>query len=193
MKLSTLALCACVVGCGWLFAATTSAAELKVGDAAPVFEVMDDEGKAWKSSDYVGKKIVVVYFYPADCTGGCTAQAKGYRDGMKDLTSKDVVVVGVSGDTVGNHKLFKIKEMLNFPLLADVDGAVAGKFGVPFTKGEKTVKSVIAGKEESLTRNVTSQRWTFVIGKDGKIAHKNDKVKAADDPKAVAEIIAKLK
>lgn len=167
--------------------------DLKVGDAAPTFEAKDDTGKDWKSTDHVGKKIVVVYFYPADMTGGCTKQACGFRDGMKTLTEKGVEVIGVSGDTVHNHELFKKAYNLNFALLADTQGKVAEKFGVPFTVEEKTVKATIDGKEESLTRNGTAKRWTFVIDKSGKIASKNTEVKAAEDPKAIEEVISKLK
>ena len=72
------------------------AAELKVGDNAPVFESVDDQGKPWKSVDHVGKKILVVYFYPADLTGGCTKQACAFRDDHEKLTAKGVEVVGVS-------------------------------------------------------------------------------------------------
>jgi peroxiredoxin Q/BCP len=167
--------------------------DLKVGDPAPKFEALDDSGKAWKSEDHVGKKIVVVYFYPADCTGGCTAQAKAYRDDQSELKAADVEVVGVSGDSVRNHQLFKQKESLNFALLADTEGKVAQAFGVEFTPGEKSVKATINDKEETLIRTLTAKRWTFVIGKDGKIASKNTMVKAADDSKAILELVAKLK
>ncbi len=111
------------------------AADLNVGDAAPSFTSTDDQGKAWKSSDYVGKKIMVVYFYPADLTGGCTKQACGFRDDMKKLQDQGVEVVGVSGDSVRNHQLFKKEHELNFTLLADEDGNVAKAFGVPLRPG----------------------------------------------------------
>src|SRR5262249_52137477 len=88
--------------------------DLKVGDKAPEFEATDDQGKAFKSSDVVGKKILVVYFYPADCTGGCTKQACGFRDDADKLADKGVVVVGVSGDSVKNHQVFKKVHKLNF-------------------------------------------------------------------------------
>ena len=166
--------------------------DLKVGDAAPVFQAMDDQGKTWKSSDVVGKKLIVVYFYPADMTGGCTKQACGFRDDMKKLEEKDVVVVGVSGDSVRNHQLFKKAENLNFTLLADEEGKVANAFGVPFTKGEKSVKAVVDGKEETLTRGGTAQRWTFLVDRDGKIALKNTQVKAAEDSKAILEKVEEL-
>lgn len=167
--------------------------DLKVGDPAPVFEAKDDTGKEWKSTDHVGKKVIVVYFYPADMTGGCTKQACGFRDDMKTLTDKGVEVVGVSGDSVQNHQWFKQEHNLNFTLLADTEGKVANHFGVPVTHEEKTVKAKIAGKEESLVRHVTAKRWTFVIDKSGKIASKNTKVEAAEDSKAIKALVETLK
>jgi peroxiredoxin Q/BCP len=189
--LPLLALAAVIATAGLTWAA--DAVDLKVGDAAPKFEALDDSGAAWKSSDHVGKKTVVVYFYPADCTGGCTKQAQGFRDDFAKLAELGVEVVGVSGDTVGNHKLFKKQQNLNFALLADTEGKVAEAFGVPHTAGEKSVKATIDGKEEILVRSVTSQRWTFVIGLDGKIAAKNTKVNAAEDSKAILDLVAKTK
>ena len=183
-----MAVCAALAG---ICLAEASAADLKVGDPAPTFTSVDDQGKPWKSSDYVGKKILVVYFYPADMTGGCTKQACGFRDDMKKLTDKGVEFVGVSGDSVRNHQLFKKAENLNFTLLADEDGKVAKAFGVPVGAGGE-VKKTIDGKEETLKRGVTAKRWTFVIGKDGKIASKNTEVKAAEDSKAILDLVNKL-
>ncbi len=169
------------------------AVDLKVGDKAPTFEALDDTGKPWKSSEHVGKKIVVVYFYPADMTGGCTKQACGFRDKLGDLSKKGIEVVGVSGDTVASHVLFKQEHDLTFPLLADTEGKVATAFGVPVTPGEKKVTAKFkTGKEEVLIRNVTTARWTFVIDKDGKIAAKNTKVAAAEDSQAVLDAVEKL-
>ncbi|HVJ86496.1 MAG TPA: peroxiredoxin [Caulifigura sp.] len=170
------------------------AAELKVGDAAPDFTVKDDQGKDWKASDHYGKNVVVVYFYPADTTGGCTKQACAYRDDLPKLKEAGIEVVGVSGDSVKNHQLFKQKENLNFALLADTEGKVADAFGVPVKReGEKTVKAIINGKEEVLVRTVTTARWTFIVGKDKKIAYINSQVKAADDSKTIAEVAKSLK
>lgn len=166
---------------------------LNVGDPAPQFTVKDDQGKDWKSSEHFGKKLVVVYFYPADTTGGCTKQACGFRDNLSKLADEGVEVVGVSGDSVRNHQLFKKQQNLNFALLADEDGAVAEKFGVPVTKGEKSVVANIDGKDETLVRKVTAKRWTFIVGKDGKIAYKNTDVQAAADSEAVLEALKTLK
>lgn len=168
---------------------------LSVGDAAPTFQAKDETGADWKSGDHVGKKIIVVYFYPADFTGGCTKQACGFRDDMSKLTGKDVEVIGVSGDSVATHQKFKKFHDLNFALLADVDGKVAEKFGVPATVGEKSIKTKTSadGAEETVTRTATIQRWTFVIDKKGKIASKNTTVNAAEDSKAILDLVEKLK
>src|SRR5688572_15853685 len=81
--------------------------DLKVGDTAPAFEARDDGDKSWTSTDYVGKQIIVIYFYPADFTPGCMAQALQFRDRMNALAEKGVRVIGISGDSVSNHDLFK--------------------------------------------------------------------------------------
>jgi peroxiredoxin Q/BCP len=164
--------------------------ELKVGDEAPEFTATDDTGEEWKSEDHVGKKVIVVYFYPADFTLGCTAQACGFRDDMTDLSDKDVEVVGVSGDSAENHKLFKEHHKLNFTLLADEEGKLAKSFGVPMRDGGEVTVKELDGKV--ISRGVTTARWTFVIDKDGKIAYKNEKVVAKDDSKEILKLIKKL-
>jgi peroxiredoxin Q/BCP len=167
--------------------------DLKVGDAAPTFEAKDDAGKDWRSTEHVGKKIIVVYFYPASFTGGCTKQACAFRDDMQSFTDKEVEVIGVSGDSVANQEAFKKHYKLNFSLLADEKGQVGTAFGVPTKVESKTVKFKIDDKEQEFTRGATMQRWTFVIGKDGKIAYKNTKVNAPEDSKAVMDVVQKLK
>ena len=163
--------------------------DLKVGDAAPAFEARTDEDKTWSSADHYGKKWVVIYFYPGDFTPGCTAQAKAFNAAMDKLTEQGVEVVGVSGDSVKTHELFKKAMKLNFTLLADEAGEVAKKFGVPVGKGA-TVKARGADKNAiEFERAVTISRWTFVIGKDGKVAYKNEKVNPLDDAKKIAEFI----
>jgi peroxiredoxin Q/BCP len=171
---------------------------LQKGDKAPVFRSTDDQGKAWKSTDHVGKKIVVIYFYPADLTGGCTRQACGFRDDMTKLADKGVEVIGVSGDSASNHRLFKKVHNLKFTLLADEDGSVAKMFGVPVHKGgEVKAKNVLTdklitndqGKPITLKRGVTIERWTFVIGKDGKILLGHKVASAAKDSKEILKLV----
>ena len=167
-------------------------ADLKVGDVAPAFEGLDDQGRPWKSTDHVGKKYLVVYFYPGDFTPGCTNQAKGFRDAMHKLVEKGVEVVGVSGDAVVNHQLFKKAQALNFTLLADEDGGVAKKFGVPLGAAGQVKTKGEDGQEVVLKRGVTAARWTFMIDKDGKVALKNTRAIPTQDAKRVAEFIDQL-
>jgi peroxiredoxin Q/BCP len=165
--------------------------EVKVGDKAPAFEARTEADAAWSSRDRFGKKWVVVYFYPGDFTPGCMAQANAFRDGMHKLTEKGVEVVGVSGDSVATHAAFKKAQKLNFTLLADEDGAIAKLFGVPVGKGGKVKGKDADGKAIEITRKATAARWTFIIGKDGKVAYKNTKVTPALDAKAITEFITK--
>jgi len=165
--------------------------ELNVGDKAPAFEARTDQDKSWKSVDHYGKKWVVVYFYPGDFTPGCTAQANAFRDAMHKLAEKGVEVVGISGDAVKTHELFKKAQKLNFPLLTDEDGTVARKFGVPVGPGAKVKAKDADGKVIEIERAATLARWTFVVGKDGKIAYMNAKVTPADDAKKITEFITK--
>jgi len=165
--------------------------ELKKGDKVPSFQATDDQGKTWKSSDHVGKKVVVVYFFPADFTGGCTKQACTYRDDMGKLTAKGIEVVGVSGDTAKTHGLFKKHHKLNFTLLADEKGELAKKFGVPVRPGGKAKGFDEDGKQIEVVRGVTIPRWTFVIGKDGTIIYKNPKVSPAQDSMQILDAIEK--
>jgi peroxiredoxin Q/BCP len=161
------------------------------GDVAPSFEAKTLAGKIWKSDEHFGKKFVVVYFYPADFTNGCTRQACAFRDHMGELEEADVEVVGVSGDSVQNHELFTRVHSLNFPLLSDEEGKVAQAFGVPVREGE-TITRMVEGVEQTLQRGVTASRWTFIIGKDGKIIRKNTTVDADQDYRKVLETVRRL-
>jgi peroxiredoxin Q/BCP len=161
------------------------------GDQAPSFQSHTAEGEVWRSEDHVGTKIVVVYFYPADLTSGCTRQACEFRDHMKELEEADVEVVGVSGDSSGNHRLFTKLNSLNFQLLSDEDGKVARAFGVPVRDGD-SITRMVDGVERTLTRGITASRWTFIIGKDGTVIRKDTKVDAAQDCRNVLEIVRRL-
>lgn len=166
-------------------------AQVEVGDKAPQFEAMDDSNKLWNSSDFVGDKIIVIYFYPAAMTGGCTKQACAFRDDKSKLDELDVLVVGVSGDNVENLKYFKEAHDLNFPLLADSDGNIANRFGVPLREGGSIVRN-IEGTDITLERGVTSSRWTFIIDKEGKIIYKNTDVNASENSKEALDVIQNL-
>ena len=141
-----------------LLSATTTlfAALPKAGDAAPQFEGQDQDGKTIKLADFAGKKIVLLYFYPKDFTGGCTKEACSFRDGFEDFATNNVEIVGVSFDSADSHLQFIAKYKLNFTLLADPDGKIADIYGVR-----------MAGKN-------MAKRVSFLIGLDGKIVHVTD-------------------
>lgn len=181
-----------ILTAGAIKAADDKKVDLQVGGAAPDFEATDDQGQTWLSSDHVGKKYLVVYFYPGDFTPGCTKQAQIVRDNMNKLTEAGIEVVGVSGDAPETHALFKKAESLNFTLLADVDGSLAKQFGVPVGAGGTVKAKDAEGKIVTLKRAVTTARWTFIIGKDGKILYKNTKVNPVDDSKQIAAFIENL-
>jgi len=187
MKPLTFAIALFVLGFGM-----NAARAIDVGEKAPAFEAKDDQGKVWKSSDHIGKGVLVVYFYPAAMTGGCTKQACAFRDNMKVLQDKGIEVVGVSGDEVPNLKFFKDAHDLNFTLLSDESGEIAKAFGVPF-KGGDVYHSKFGGKVADLKRGVTEARWTFVIDKEGKIISKNKKAKPTSDPKDVLKAVESKK
>jgi peroxiredoxin Q/BCP len=188
-----------VVGAGLAVVAGAAAAEaqqttlrdLKVGDVAPVFEGLADNGQKWNSEQGRKGGLLVVYFYPAAMTGGCTAQACMFRDDRTKLLDMGAEVVGVSGDRIANLKAFKGSNRLNFPLLSDTAGTIARAFGVPTSQGG-TIKREVEGQEVTLTRDVTAARWTFIIGRDGRIVFKETEVDPQGDSKAVLAAIERL-
>jgi peroxiredoxin Q/BCP len=137
-------------------AATAFAAMPKAGDAAPLFTGQDQDGKEFNLADHVGKKIVLLYFYPKDFTGGCTKEACGFRDRMGDLQTNNVEVIGVSHDSVDSHKKFADAYKLNFTLVADPDG------------------KIIAAYDAKMPVVSMAKRVSFLIGLDGKIVHVTD-------------------
>jgi peroxiredoxin Q/BCP len=161
---------------------------LNVGDKAPEFQAPADDGSTWNIKKFLGKEYIVVYFYPAAMTSGCTKQACSYRDNQDNLKSAGIVVVGISGDRAEDLRLFKKADNLNFTLLSDEKGKIAEKFGVPVSEGG-SVKRTVDGTEHELVRGVTEKRWTFVIGKEGKIIYKNESVNPEKDSEEVLGFI----
>src|SRR5262249_19902725 len=104
------------------------AAEIKVGDPAPDFSAVDDQGQTVSLKDFRGK-TVVLYFYPKDNTPGCTTEAKGFRDHFSEFAGKNAVVLGVSYDSAASHQGFKEQYQLPFHLLVDKDKKISEAYG----------------------------------------------------------------
>jgi peroxiredoxin Q/BCP len=105
--------------------------ELKVGDKIPNFTAKDTNGNDFKSQEIIGKKPLVIYFYPKDNTPGCTAQACSFRDQYEDFTDLGAEVIGISSDSIVSHQKFTQQFKLPFILLSDCDKQIRKLFGVP--------------------------------------------------------------
>ena len=121
---------------------------LKPGDRAPEIEANLEDGSTFRLSDQKGHKNVVLYFYPADFTGGCTRQACGFRDAYSDIRDLDAVIVGVSGNSGESHAAFKEKYRLPFQMIADQDHKVMQDY-------------------EAAKKGIVRPRITYVIDKEG--------------------------
>ncbi len=164
-----------------------AASPLEKGDKVPNFSATDESGDVWELSDQRADYLVI-YFYPAAFTGGCTKQACSYRDHDDAFGKINAHVIGVSGDDHENLKAFKAFHNLNFTLLSDADGKIAELFGVP-TRDGGTIEKEVDGKTLQLSRGVTTSRWTYVIDGNGKLVYKDDDVQAATDPEAVLKAL----
>lgn len=148
--------------------------ELEIGDKVPEFTLKNQDGKLFNISSVIGKKNLVVYFYPKDDTPGCTAEACSFRDQFEVFREADAEIIGISSQSVESHKKFAEKHRLNFTLLSDEDKSVRKMFGV---KGD--LFGLIPG------------RVTFVIDKNGKVVFKfNSQTKAEQH---VSEALSVLK
>ena len=145
----------------------TSMAEVRLvpGDAAPDFSLPDADGNEVSLSSLRGQRVII-YFYPAAMTPGCTKQACDFRDSLSSLAAAGIAVLGVSPDAPAKLAKFRDKEGLNFPLLSDADRTVLTAYGA---YGEK----MMYGK-----KSVGVIRSTFVVSPDGKLEHAYYGVKA---------------
>ena len=160
---------------------------LEKGDKVPSFSAIDENGDAWELSDQRADYLVI-YFYPAAFTGGCTKQACSYRDNDAAFKLLNAQVIGVSGDEYENLQKFKEFHNLNFTLLSDQDGKIAEVFGVPVKEG-KTIEKEIDGEILQLSRGVTTARWTFILDANSKLIYKDSEVSAATDPETVLSFL----
>lgn len=151
-----------------------------IGKPAPDFSLPDESGRIHKLSDYRGK-TVVLYFYPADDTPGCTKEACNFRDDYLAYKAAGAVILGVSPNDEDSHEAFKKKYNLPFPLLADAGHKVCELYGV---WGDK---SMFGKKYKGVIRS------TFIIGPDGRIAKAYEKVKVPSHSQNVLADLKELK
>ena len=142
----------------------------KVGDAAPDFELPDQNGVVHGLQQYAGKWLVL-YFYPKDDTPGCTQEACAFRDDLHKLTAMGAVVIGISVDDSASHAEFAEKYHLPFPLLADKSGEVAARYGA--------LLDMVVFK--------VAKRYTFLIDAQGRIAKVYKKVETSRHSTEVIE------
>ncbi len=146
--------------------------KLKAGDTAPNFEGPTSDGSKLSLKNFLGKKNLVLYFYPKDDTPGCTKEACSFRDNLQLIRNMGAEIIGVSLDSIQSHSKFASKYGLLFPLISDKDKRIANAYGV------------LKDTETSTTR------VTFVIDKTGKVAKVFPKV---DVTKHTEEVVSALK
>jgi len=127
---------------------------VKVGDKTPNFKLKNSQGQTFELNNLIGKKVIVLYFYPKDFTPGCTAEACSFRDKYEDFKEAGAEVIGISSDSSSSHSRFRSKHDLNFILLSDVNKKVEKLYDVP-----RSLLGLLPG------------RVTYIIGKDGRVKH----------------------
>lgn len=153
---------------------------LEIGSQAPPFTLVNQDGELISLTDYTGQ-WVVVYFYPKDDTPGCTTEACSFRDGFHELTKHQVVILGISKDSVASHKKFHNKFGLNFDILSDPDRTVIEAYDAwqPKSMYGKTFMGI--------------QRMTYLVNPDGRIASVWPKVTPKDHATAILNFVASVK
>ena len=150
--------------------------KLKQSSKAPDFELLDQDGRLHKLSDYKGRKIVL-YFYPKDSTPGCTIEACNFRNDEALYKKKGAVILGISTDDVKSHRKFADKYKLPFTLLSDPEKKVVNAYGV--------------WKEKSFIgrKYMGTSRETFIIDEKGKIMKHFDDVKIKNHSKEIFALL----
>jgi thioredoxin-dependent peroxiredoxin len=126
--------------------------KIEVGSSVPQFELYDQNGKLFSLASVIGKKNLVIYFYPKDDSPGCTKEACSFRDQFDVFNEADALIIGISGQSVESHKKFAEKYRLNFTLLSDEGDKVQKLFGVPVN-----FLGLVPG------------RVTYIVDKSGKV------------------------
>jgi peroxiredoxin Q/BCP len=158
-----------------LFSSCSNAQKhLSAGDSVPIFSLKNQDDSTFHIKDYIGKKILVIYFYPADETSVCTKEACAFRDSIADFTSAGAMVIGISPDDVASHKAFQKNHNIPFTLLSDPGNFVLKMFGIK--------KGILSGRE------------TFVIDLSGQIVFTfNSYLKGKEHSDEVLKFLKEMK
>jgi len=148
---------------------------LKIGDIVPNFTAKDSQGEVFESQNFLGRKPLVIYFYPKDNTPGCTTEACSFRDQYEDFKDLGAEVIGVSSDSVKSHHKFAKKHELPFILLSDQDKKLRSLFGV-----KNNLFGLLPG------------RVTYIIDRNGVVIYIFDSMNAAKHIEKALEIIKEL-
>lgn len=149
---------------------------LEIGTKAPDFNLPDQDGNFHTLEEFRGRKVIL-YFYPRDNTPGCTKQACGFAERMPDFQEKGAIVIGISKDSVASHKKFQEKFDLPFLLLSD--------------KEREAIEAYDVWKEKKLYGKTSMGvvRTSYLIDEEGIIQNAFEKVKAADNPQQMLELL----
>ena len=128
--------------------------KIEVGSHVPMFKLPDQNGKIFNIGSVLGKKNLVIYFYPKDFTSGCTKEACTFRDNFNEFKKSSATIIGISGDNVASHLKFSDKNKLNFTILSDKGNKIRKLFGVP-----NSMMGVVPG------------RVTYVVDRKGIVIH----------------------
>jgi peroxiredoxin Q/BCP len=147
----------CLVLLGGFVLARPEEKKIEIGSQVPLFSLPDQNGKEFSVSSVIGKKNIVIYFYPKDDSPGCTKEACSFRDQFDVFNEADAVIIGISGQSVESHKKFAEKYHLNFTLLSDTGDKLRKAFGVPVN-----FLGMVPG------------RVTYIVDKSGKVIYTFD-------------------
>jgi peroxiredoxin Q/BCP len=146
------------------FSQKNNMSEIKIGSSIPTFTLPDQNGNMFDINSVLGKKNLVIFFYPKDDSPGCTKEACSFRDQLEAFNKADAVIIGISGQSVESHKEFAEKRKLNFTLLSDDGNKIRKQFGVP-----TNLMGLLPG------------RVTYIVDKTGKVIFIfNSQTKAAE-------------
>ena len=150
--------------------------KLEIGSTVPKFELMDQHGELFSIDSVLGKKNLVIYFYPKDDSPGCTREACSFRDQFEVFAEEDAMIIGINGQSVESHLDFAKKHNLNYTLLSDTGNKVRKMFGVP-----GSLFGLIPG------------RVTYVINKEGKVTYIfNSQIKAEKHVEEALRILKEM-